>query len=492
MSRLVPDGDQLDALSYMLRPGAEGGALVASDVGTGKTLIGAEFCIRSGAKSVLVLGPTADVLTSWAETFERQSWEHGVYRIDSTPAGRAASTRFQWRAPGLYLTTHALFERRAWDRVPDIDPKTGKQKVDKKTGKLLFKKVDSGTWSEAVDVLLFDEVHQASNWQSYTHKALMNTNPKFRIGLSGTYEGGGFDGAYAVGKWIWPHRAAKNIYQWRFQWAETVFDAFAPQNQRTVGEKIPGAFVAQLPCYVRIESELPEPNFIDVTYQLYPEQRRVLDELDKKMIAWIDDNPLITKMPITKRTRMRQATLAVPTLTFDDDGELIDVSFSDDADSAGLDLLLEMLDRGEMPGQVLIMCSSTRFAKIVTTRLNARYGADSAREWSGTVTRAEREKVKAAFIARQIRFIVGQPAAMGTGTDGLQLVCHTTVRLGLRDRRLDNEQAVGRTNRRGQPVLPVTVYTLLADGTIDAGHMNKQIEDTLAQRRRMRNRGKAT
>lgn len=470
---LILTGEQADAVELMLRSESQGGALIASDVGTGKTVIGVEYLLASEAETVLIVAPLA-THDSWEETLLRQGWEFPIHVLDSTAKGKKAFENYKWMTPGVYLIGPELFERRAWSRAP-IKGREG-----------ATRKVDSKVWSLPVDAMIYDEVHMASNVQSWSHKALMNTRPKFRIGMSGTYEGGNFDGAYAVTKWVWPHLAEKNIYDWRHKWAETVYDHFAVRNEKTVGEKEPGAFVASLPCYVRIESDLPQPNMIDVIYDLHPEQRRVLDELDARMIAWIDDNPLITKLSITQRTRMRQATLAMPTLRFDMAGELAEVTFDEDAISAGYDQMVYDIRNGKVTKPALILTTSTKFANIVTARLNQDFGRATALEWSGNVKKKDRPAVKAAFMNREIDFIVGQPAAMGTGTDGLHLVSHTLVRLGLSDRRIINDQGIGRLNRKNQPVLPITVITYLANGTIDSGHMNKQITETLAARKRMR------
>lgn len=483
---------QEDAVEYMLRPESDGAAILAFDMGLGKTRTGLMFAREYGATVVLVAAPL-QTIDSWTETAAEQMPGVPVRQITSKKDGRKALADFQWRVPGIYLVGHEYWERLAWIKQ---EYKTRRKVPDPKTGKLVpevkTRKVDSGIWHGGGYVLIFDESHRSANVGSWTHKALRNVEADFKLSMSGTFFGDKFDGSYGATKWLWPHRddiLPGDIYRWRQLWAEVVYDRFAPRNQRTVGEKDEGAFVSALPCYIRVESSMPEPIPHKIWVDLHPEQRRVYDELDARMVAWIEDHPMVTELSITQRARQRQCTLAMPSLTSSDDNPftLDQVVFADDADSVKYDTLLALL-KNELAGEkVLVLTDSQKFARVVAKRLNDDLGDGTAAEWSGKVRRDIRAQVKSDFIEGQLRIIVGVQAAMGTGTDGLQHASNHLVFLSRSERRINNDQSIARLNRTGQTKF-VHVWDILARDTIDAGQLSTQVQRALAANRIMRAR----
>lgn len=484
------------AVKYMLRPECDGGALLAFDMGLGKTRTGLRFLREQGARVALVCVPL-QTIDAWVDAAAVEYPGIPVKVIKNKPATKKAPAKienlaaFQWREPGIYMITHQLWEKLAW--VKELMPKRRKSDPDN------YRNADSGCWSGTGYTLIFDESHRSANPESGTHKALMNLNPGvFKLSMSGTFMGDRFDGAYGATRWIWPHRTdliPRDVFEWRAKWATVKYDPFAPRKQKVTGEKEEGAFVSALPCYIRMESQQPPPMVHDIKFDLYPEQRRVYDELDARMVAWIENDPLTVEYSITKRARQRQATLAMPTLTFTEDPETglqsdVVVSFSDDAESVKIDVLFEEIDGVGALGSLLveepllILTDSQQFARLLTLRLNQRYG-DVAREWSGQVTRPRRKKVKAAFIEGTVRYLVGVQAAMGTGTDGLQHAAHIVVMMSRADRRIDNEQGVARLNRTGQ-AKQVHLVNLIARDTVDTGQLSNQMEAALKMQRMLK------
>lgn len=487
----------------MLRPESDNAALLASDMGTGKTRMGLMFARALKQRCVLIVVPLQTV-KDWIKTAEIELPNQMLLQIENTKSGNEALTKFHWREAGIYIIGQEYWERLAWQKV--AVPKRRPSETQK------FRKIDSKCWSGDGYLLIYDESHRSANWQSWTHRALMNIDPRvFKLSMSGTFMGDRFDGAYGATRWLWPHRVdiiPPNIFDWRKLWAEVEYDHFAPRNEKTTGEKVEGAFVSSLPCYIRMESDLPDAISVDVWVNLYSEQRRVYDELDDLMVAWINNNPLVAEYSITKRARQRQATLAFPTLTFDEDGELTEVSFDDDALSVKADAFIADL-QGKGPlaklglptllvgKQILIGTDSQKFARLLTKRLNDTFG-DCAREWSGktakekgkqkrTADRPDRVTIKQQFIDGTIRYLVGVQAAMGTGTDGLQAASYIAVTMSRTDRRINNEQFVSRLNRKGQ-TQQVYDVRYLATGTLDSGQISKQMKQALAAQRIMRRR----
>lgn len=479
-----------------------GAMLDASDPGVGKTVVSVQVCIEKGAQTILVIGPLQTIgrldpkPEGWMGTFARQGSPLSFRQITSDPKGKAALADYQWGVPGIYFVGKEYFARIGWDSAPiwlkgkDAD---GNKipRLDKK-GKQLTRKVANKTWAFKPDVAIFDEIHAVQNPDSWAAKSLMQVDAKFKIGLSGTPTGNSFDGAYSVTKWLWPDRAEKNIYDWRDKWAEVEFDYFAVRNQRTIGEKIPGAFFNQLPCYVRIEetiSQRVKTQEREVMVDLYPEQRKVYQDLDRRMVAWIKDNPMVVAVPIVKRTRQRQCTLGMPNLTeyIDDKGVLqFAVGFDLDCRSSKIEALNKIVDEELGQESAIIYTDSRQFAEVLVYRLNKRYGEDSARPWFGGMSLKVKAQNKQDFMEGKFRFIVGVISAMGTGTDGLQEVCRNMVYVSSSDSRVDNKQSFARTMRNGQFSDLVRVWWILAKDTIDVGQISKQQKDAIAENKRLK------
>lgn len=492
---------QQEAVEYMLRPESDHAGLLAFDVGLGKTRTGLMFARELGQRCVLIVVPlqTAD---DWIKEAAVECPGQPVFKIDATPGGQQALKGFQWRQSGIYVIGAELWERYAWKKVPV--PKRRSTEEQK------FRKQDSQCWAGDGYLLIYDESHRSANPESWTHKALMNIDPRvYKLSMSGTFMGDRFDGAYGATRWLWPHRTdiiPHNIFDWIDMWAETKYDRFKPRNIKVVGEKDEGAFVSALPCYIRMESPIPPAKVIDLWVDIYPEQRRLYDELDDLMVAWIKDQPLVAEYSITKRARQRQATLAFPTLTFSEDGELLDVDFIDDAESAKTDRLITEINGEGTLGkllvgeQLLILTDSQKYARYLTARLNDWYGKDSTREWSGqtawepgkqkrTKDRPDRKTIKQQFIDGDIRFLVGVQAAMGTGTNGLQTASHIVITMSRADRRINNEQGVGRLNRMGQ-TQQVYDIRFMSPNTVDTGQVSAQMKAALRMQKAMRKKYK--
>lgn len=489
MLELDPDltAKQEAAVEYMLRPESDGAALLAFDMGLGKTRTALMFAREYRARVVLAVVPL-QTMDGWIKTAEREYPELTVRVIDSGTEGTAALARFTWREDGIYLITPQYWERKAWRK--ELMKKRHKSDPDK------YRKVDSGVWGGPGFLFIFDESHRSCNPSSGTFGALCKLDPRvFKLSMSGTPFGDGFDGAYGATKWLWPHRTdiiPNTIFQWRALWAETKYDKFAPRNEKVVGEKVEGAFVSELPCFIREETNMAPPVPHEVWVELYPEQRRIYDELDRKMVAWINENPLVAEYSITKRAWQRQATLAVPTLTFDPEtNELLSVSFEDEAESVKTDqLIAEIEGRGELGNlmvdeRLLILTDSQKYARLLTLRLNAEY-ENSALEWSGKVTQKRRAKLKQQFLDGDFKYIVGVYSAMGVGTDELQYTdARIVVSMSLPDYRITKDQGIARLNRTGQKQ-EVHHVSILAKRTVDTGQVSKQLKDAIKAAKMLR------
>lgn len=440
LPKLTPDANQEKAIQKIVAEPTRA-ALNASLMGTGKTLMATEVALRLNAKTVLIIAPL-NTYWGWHDTIQRQTdyTANGLHKIDSSTKGREAFRKLGESASGWYFIGREYFRTKEWHKIQP-------------------------------DIVLVDECHFMQNRASKSFKVAKTLKAGFKLSMSGTPFGNRFEGFWAVTRFLWPEDkiVERSFWKWVERWAITKYNPFS--NVEIVGEKAPGAFANTLPCYVRLEPDYNIDVVEEVRYvDLVPAQRKVYEKFQRDLVVWLKENPLIAEVPIAARIRLRQMTLAVPSLTDNDE-----VYFADDAVSTKYQALLEIIE--DNPGEkMLLLTDSQKYAKIVTDRLNAKYGDGSAFEWSGTATQPKREAAKQEFINGGLQFIVAVIPAIAEGVDGLQDACRTVVWLSHSDSNILNQQVLDRVRRRGQKQV-VRVYDIVARDTYDEGQL-----DTLLQR----------
>lgn len=425
MKRLTPDAEQERDIELILTEPTHA-ALDASDMGTGKTLVACEVIIRAEVGTALIICPLG-VRVNFERTLRRQGYAGDIRRIDGKQKGKAAFEDLKQNVPGVYLIGREYFRLKDWNKIRP-------------------------------DIVVFDEVHAVSNRKTLGFKQLKNLKPKrLRLGMSGTPSGNRFEGMWAVTRWLWPDLVERSFWRWAAEWTKIEEDWFA--GKQVVGEKKPGAYVKNLPCYLRRESSLDVEYVEEVRLvELTPTQRKIYRQMEEEMVMWLEENPSVAAVPVVQRVRLRQITLGVPTLA--EDGS---VDFKPDCTSSKIDALKEIikdLDPGE---PLLILTDSSRFAKVVANRLG-----DKAGLWTGDQTQKQRDETKAKFIDGSVQWLVATIAAIGEGVDELQTNCNHVVWLSRSENRILNEQAQARLHRTGQQK-HVYGYDIQALDTYDSG-----------------------
>jgi superfamily II DNA or RNA helicase len=430
-----------------------GTGIVATQVGGGKTLLAVETAKRLGTGCNLVIAPKGTHKRAWQRTIERQIPNAVVRYVNSSKLGQENYDMLASNQEGWYLISPELFRTLHWGKVKP-------------------------------DFAIFDEIHRASNRKSRTAKMLHTLKAQRRLGLSGTIAGNKIEGMWSILRWIYPEVATNSFWAWVDKYCLTKMDYFA--GKVVVGEKKPGVIVSGLPCYIRhlkrdrccsfhpdgMDADLPNQIDMQRVVQLSAEQKKIYKKLEKDLIVWLGENPLVTEVPVATRVRLRQITLGVPQV----DPETGEVSFAEDCKSSKLDELFSIIEDQPDGEPMLILTHSQKFASVTTKRLEAK--GFKAFEWSGIKAQKERDKALESFISGELQFIVAVISAIGEGTDGLQERCSTVVWLSKDDNRLLNEQAAGRLDRRGQKK-SVNSYEIIAEDTYDEGQLSKLVEDQL-------------
>jgi superfamily II DNA or RNA helicase len=301
----------------------------------------------------------------------------------------------------------------------------------------------------------------------------------FKLAMSGTPTGNRFDGAWAVTKWLWPQLIENSYWAWVEKWCATEYDHFAPGGKKVVGEKKPGAFFNSLPCYIRIESEVnAELQEEQVFIELTKEQRKAYLDLEKKMVTWIEQRPIVIEFPIALRIRLRQATLGL--FKLDDDDK---ITFDNDCKSSKIDVMFDILEDDFENESALILTDSRKFADVVVSRLQR--DGKSALPWHGEVSGTDRQAAKEAFVSGSCKYLVAVISAIAEGVDGLQYGSRNILWLNRSDNRILNEQVIKRIHRHGQD-RTVRSVELVAVDTYDAGVLSSQVTKAVEMNRTLK------
>jgi superfamily II DNA or RNA helicase len=480
LAPLIPRADQKADIESICESG--GTALIVTQVGGGKTLVGVEVGLGIGAHTVLVIAPQGTHKRSWVRTIQRQSPDAVIKKLDSSAKGKKAMADLQWGEPGWYYCTPQWFSRQTWT---DIQP----------------------------DLAIFDEIHIAGAFQNVTRTKLHQLQAKARLGMSGTPLRNKIENAWAIVRWLWPELMPNTFWHWRMT-LKTEYDRFAPQNRKVVGEHVPGTIVNSLPCYIQhlqrehccefhpngFLAELEEPEEIIRTVTMTPKQKRFYAQMEANYVAWLttpDEDgevPVVAELPVVARGILRACALGLPSIRTvtvrvrnKDTGEMEEIEkeqiyFEDDCESPKIDEVLEVL--WEMGDETAIIYThSKKFVKVMMSRLEKK--GISCRELSGDITQAQRDTSIEEFIHGEVRVVVAVISAVGTGTDGLQEATSTEIWVSLDDDPTNNQQARGRADRPGQKNR-VTRIEIRAEDTYDEGIMSKDLEAALNMSKTLR------
>lgn len=452
MTRITLDTEQLAAVERMVNEPTRA-ALNASQFGTGKTVVTVEVAQRIAPTGIKMIVAPLNTKYSWEATIKNQYPDELVFHINSKKEGKLALETMLNGFPGWYIIGREYFASAAVrDRIAKFSP--------------------------SIDFLAYDECQKWANYKSAGFRNMKRIKPGYKMALSATPAANKFTGLFAITQWLWPKLEGHASY-WRFvgQWCETTEDHFA--GTVPVGEKEPkGSFVLTLPCYVRLTKDFGEPIEDKIIVRLSAKERRIYDEIEKTMITWLEDNPLVISLPITKRLRLRQASLGE--LAYDKDADL--VYFAEDMKSSKYDALVEfMKEHDDEP--MLIFTHSAKYAHTVAWQL-IRDGY-KALPYTGEVPETERHALKQAFQDGEIDYIVATPDSIGEGVDGLQHRAHIMAWLSRSDNGMLNEQAFRRLYRRGQTKTVISM-DFVAENTYDEGQLSTLVKRALDMNRSLK------
>ena len=333
--------------------------------------------------------------------------------------------------------------------------------------------------------VIADEVHAISNRNSKTKKELAKIKTYSKLGMSGTPCGDKPWQLWSILNWLDKERYSA---YWTFinSYVKEEYENITRVNRKT-GEKytdryrvfktpknLPMLHRSIDPFYVRhLKSEqccphhpdgvmpwLPEKTYKELTVELLPEQRKVYDQMEQNMVAWLgeqEDSPLIAPIVVAQLTRLGQMALAMPNI----DPETNKVNLT--LPSTKFDVLKELVTMYDEK-QFIVFTSSKQMAYLTTGELN-RLGI-STLALTGDTKADVRYNIARDFKAKKYRVIVAVIDAAAEGLDELQDVCNVAVFLDRSWKTIKNKQAEDRLHRGGQKNR-VTIIDIKAENTVD-------------------------
>lgn len=483
---LIPDLDQKKVIDSVSQEPSKA-SLLACGLGTGKTVMAVEILKNIDPSRTLIIAPKStfgfeptefDEGNGWIGTLRRQGYEGPITVVKDRDDVKDG--------PGLWII--------------------GREAVSAYTRKT--KKKEGLDWSkvEKYDLVIYDEVHFIGNRKSESFNTIVKIRSDWRIGLSGTPFRSSFNRIWAVCRWLWPDKVRKSYWSWHYDYVKTekvyredgtpVMGPGGKQVEKITGEKNPGEYVSLLPNYHRIEST-ENRTLHTIEVDLSATQRRMYDRMEQDAMTYVQDDMALASIPIHKRLMLREITLGVPsevlttTKVRSKDGseyESDSLVFSVPVKSTKMDALMEYLgdyDPDENP--VLIGTHSKKFALAAIERIRKTY--PSAELWTGDTKQSERDEIKKRFFSGESSIVLCTPHSFGTGTDGFQHRASTIIFLSRTESITENDQFIGRLDRRGQKSKNVRVIDIIGHNTYDRGQLSDHAMRELEVKRSLKRRG---
>lgn len=445
-------------------------ALVATDPGGGKTRVAVSVLKRLGYRCVLVLGPDSTE-GSWRKELQRQ--EVGLPFIRVRSADDAAP--MDWGTEGVYFLSKQMLTRLSEVSWSD---ERGKRRF--KTTNVLE------TWKP--EMVINDEAHEGgTSGKTVTWRALKKLKPKtiggrYLLSLSGTPEGSSFEGAHRVTYWLWGDSEStwvdSSIDVWRRKWC-LLSDKYNPHSRGypVIGEKEPGTYYRSLPCVLSWDvPQIPVDDQI-IEVDLYPSQRKAYDDLERNMVAWVNDSMVTADLPVVQRIRMRQATLGL--FSVDENGDIV---FDLDCESSKIDAMFSVLDEDFNNERAVLFTDSRKFGEVVVHRLSK--AGKRVAFWRGQLSTKKKDEIKEQFQKGEYDYVVMVVSAGGTGTDGLQEACNNVLYLSSDDSWVRMKQSKARIARVGVSGT-VRIRRLMARGTMDMGIRSRELQRAIEAKKRL-------
>lgn len=431
-------------------------------MGLGKTIITLTAIVgrmRTGAiKKTLIFGPLRVIHGVWGR--EARKWEHTKHLrlsvLHGTPEKRLRALfadadiflcnyeNMNWLADQLekYFTSQGKpipFDMVTYDEVSKLKNSTTKRVA--------------GGFTDRVDGRGVSHRIKKKGWRSFINLF------KFRTGLTGTPASNGYldlhgqylavDGGQRLGEYVTHFKDSYFVSDYN-GWKYTPSD---------IGRQLIEAKISDITLKMdaRDYLDMPAVTVVNMMVDLPPEARKHYEEIEKQLFTELSSGSnieLLSKTSISNKCL--QICNGSPYVSFDADGEGGYGAVHD----AKLDALESVLEEA---GGSPVLCSYTFIPD--AERIMKRFKHLKPVNLTATKSAAT-EKVINDWKEGKIKLLIGHPASMGHGVDGLQDAGHIAVWFGMPWSLELHDQFNARIDRQGQ-TKPVSIIRILCRDTVD-------------------------
>lgn len=423
--------------------------LIAHDMGLGKTVTAISLDVEKRKSfdlpaKTLIICPLA-VISSWHKHFNEWAPHLKVLSIDN-------KNRKPFMAAMEATFNHALKrESNGYDVFIMHYPAVR-----------LEKDVAKYPWFHVI----CDEVHGLQDRNSAQTKAVKAIKGLYKTGLSGTPVFNKPDDLWSILNWLYPKywKSYWGYFKRYINWVE--YDGYRSiigvRNEEELQE-VMASFFSSIKKETVLK-DLPEKYYSKVKVKLHPQQAKAYKQMKKDMLAWVGERehePVNAPAVIAQLIRLQQFASAYAEIEYTEDefGEIkTKVRLSDP--SSKIDAVMEILASTDQ--QVVVFSQFAQMVELLAKRLEK--AGISCGLYTGSVAKADRDRIVDEFQAGKIRVFAGSIKAGGVG---LTLTAASTVVLLNREWAESlNLQAIDRCHRIGQ-TNAVHVIDIEAEDTID-------------------------
>lgn len=336
-------------------------------------------------------------------------------------------------------------------------------------------------------MLVMDESSRIKNNRANRTKSviMLSQYAKARIILSGTPITKGLEDLYTQYEFLDRNIIGMtNFYNFRNRYCVTV-PAYrgAPAGAiKIAGYRNVEEFVGKIaPCSFVVPKDvlgLPEKTYERREVPMSDEQKRIYKALAKQLVEDLQEQRLATPANAAVRMVRLQQVLCGRMVVEEEGGEEAVVTREEPIPHNRLEALLDVL--GEHDGQAVIWCRFTADIKEIAALLRAE--EHEVVTYFGETSEAERAEAVRQFACGDARYFIANPAAAGTGLDGLQVaglaVYYSNAFAA--EPRWQSEDRIHRIGMRGRAhyvdlVCPNTVDNLILNNLQKKGDLVKAV-----------------
>lgn len=315
-----------------------------------------------------------------------------------------------------------------------------------------------------IEQIVFDELHKCKNMKAKQTKALLELNPAYKLGLTGTPIVNSPMDLYPMMKWLGRTVPPMTYFKQKY----CVFGGF--QNHEIVGYKHTEDLSKDLTAWsLRRTKEqcldLPEKTVTTIRIDMLPAQEKLYREIQKDLRERAEEI-MASASPMGQLVGLRKAVNCPPAVLN---------TYPPEA-CAKVEMLLDIIEERVSCNQKLVVFTYHVFTLEYLNWVLTKHGYRPALVY-GALSQEQREANIYAFQnIPECNIIVGNYQTMGTGIN--LTASSTVVEYELPWTAVDETQAQDRCHRIGQ-FNPVSVIRLVTNHTTD--EMNERIVDGKAE-----------